>query len=78
MSINTINIPQKEYEELVEARMRYYLRHTIASDIFSPPPTKNVGTVIKGFKKTGKYNQKFIESLQKGLSRSSYFFTAAK
>ncbi|MFA5831320.1 MAG: hypothetical protein WC878_05820 [Candidatus Paceibacterota bacterium] len=72
--MNTITIPRKEYQELVETRMRYdFLRSAMDSDIFSPPPTKSAGTVIKGFKATGKYNAKFLESLKKGLSRSSYF-----
>jgi hypothetical protein len=72
--MNTITISKKEYKELVETRMRYdFLRHTIEDDIFSPPPTKNAGIVVKGFKETRKYNAKFLESLEKGLSRSSYF-----
>lgn len=78
MSTDTITIPKKEYKKLVEERdslrMRYdYLRSTIQDDIFSPPPTKSASAVIKGFKATEKYNEKFLESLKKGLARSSYF-----
>lgn len=78
MSMDTITIPKKEYKKLVEERdslrMRYdYLRSTIQDDVFSPPPTKSARAVIKGFKATGKYNEKFLESLKKGLARSSYF-----
>jgi hypothetical protein len=78
MSTNTITIPKKEYEKLVTERdflrMRYdYLRSAVSDDIFSPPPTKSASAVIRGFKATGKYNKKFLESLEKGLSRSSYF-----
>ena len=72
--MNTVTIPKKEYKELVETRMRYdFLRSTIEDDIFSPPPTKNTNAIIKNFKATGKYSAKFLESLAKGLSRSSYF-----
>ncbi len=72
--MNTITIPKKEYKELVETRMRYdFLCRSLKDDIFSPPPTKNTGAVMKSFKVTGKYNAKFLESLEKGLSRSKYF-----
>ena len=78
MNTNTVTIPKKEYKELVVERdflrMRYdYLRSAVKNDIFSPPPTKNASVIIKDFKATGKYNKKFLESLEKGLLRSSYF-----
>lgn len=78
MSTDTITIPKKEYEKLVTERdflrLRHeFLRNAMEGDIFSPPPTKSASTVIKGFKATGKYNKKFLESLEKGLLRSSYF-----
>jgi hypothetical protein len=41
-------------------------------DMFSPP-TKSVKAIMKSFKAIGKYNAKFLESLEGGLSRSSYF-----
>lgn len=78
MNTNTVTIPKKEYKELVAERdflrMRYdYLRNAMKDDIFSPPPTKNASVIIKDFKATGKYNKKFLESLEKGFLRSSYF-----
>ncbi len=72
--MQTVTISKKEYEELIEKKLRYeYLRQIIESDIFSPPPTKDIKEIINAFKKTGLYNQKFIGSLKKGLMRSSYF-----
>lgn len=72
--MQTITISKKEYEELIEKKLRYeYLHQVIESDIFSPPPTKDIKEIINAFKKTGLYNQKFIDSLKKGLERSSYF-----
>jgi len=74
MKTNTITIPKKEYEELVETRLRYdYLRRGIEDDIFSAPPTKSASSVMKSFKAAGKYSKEFLESLEKGLARSSYF-----
>ncbi len=72
----TITIPKKEYQELVEKKLRYeYLRQMLEEDIFSPSPTRNIKEIVSTFKKTKKYNQKFLESLKKGLKRSSYFRT---
>lgn len=72
--MSTITIPQKEYRELVEKRMRYeQLREFFEEDVFSPPPTKKIGEIIVAFRANGKYNKKFIEALGKGLKRSSYF-----
>lgn len=72
--MQTVTISKKEYEELIEKKRRYeYLYQIIESDIFSPPPTKDINEIINDFKKTGIYNQKFISSLEKGLKRSSYF-----
>lgn len=78
MNTNTVTIPKKEYKELVAERdflrMRYdYLRSAMKDDIFSPPPTKSTSVIIRDFKATGKYNKKFLDSLEKGLLRSSYF-----
>ncbi|MBS4027077.1 MAG: hypothetical protein KGZ58_00450 [Ignavibacteriales bacterium] len=70
----TVTIPKKEYEVLVEAKLRYeYLRQIMEGDIFSPPPTKYVDEIVSALSKTKKYNKKFLNSLKKGLSRSSYF-----
>lgn len=72
--MQTVTIPKKEYEDLIEKKLRYeYLHRIIEEDIFSPPPTRNIKEVINAFKKTGMYNQKFLDSLEKGLNRSSYF-----
>ncbi len=72
--MQTVTISKKEYEELIEKKLRYeYLHQIIEDDIFSPPPTKDIKEIINAFKNTGIYNQKFIDSLKKGLNRSSYF-----
>lgn len=72
--MQTVTISKKEYEELIEKKLRYeYLHRIIEEDIFSPPPTKDIKEIINAFKKSGLYNQKFIDSLEKGLKRSAYF-----
>ncbi|PIP92044.1 hypothetical protein COW77_02130 [Candidatus Wolfebacteria bacterium CG18_big_fil_WC_8_21_14_2_50_39_7] len=70
----TITISKKEYQKLLDKALRYeYLRQLMEGDIFSPPPTKNIGEIISAFRATKRYNQQFINALEKGLRRSSYF-----
>lgn len=72
--MSNITIPKREYQKLLDNSFRFeYLRQILEEDIFSSPPTRNKETIIGEFKKTKKYNEKFIESLAKGLKRSSYF-----
>ncbi|MEK7263105.1 MAG: hypothetical protein AAB071_01165 [Bacteroidota bacterium] len=72
--MTTVTIPKKEYEKLLETKLRYeYLRQIIEGDIFSSPPTKNIDEIVSAFSATQKYNKNFLQSLKKGLSRSSYF-----
>lgn len=69
-----ITVPKKEYQKLVEKALRYeYIRQVMEGDLFASPPTKNIGEIIEEFRKTRRYNQKFLKSLEKGLERSSYF-----
>ena len=70
----TITIPKKEYQQLLDKALRYeYLRQILEEDIFASPPVQNSKTILKEFRKTKRYNQKFLESLAKGLKRSTYF-----
>ena len=69
-----VSIPQKQYQELIDKSLRFeYLKQVLVEDIFSPPPTKNADEVVGHFAATKKYSKKFLESLKKGLKRSSYF-----
>ncbi len=72
--LQTITIPKREYEELIDVKLRFkYLSQIFKEDIFLPPPTKNVKNVMGEFKKTNLYNQKFLASLENGLKKSTYF-----
>lgn len=69
-----ITISKEKYQQLLDRALRYeYLRQILKEDIFVLPPTRSIKTVIKEFRATKKYNQKFLKSLSKGLRRSSYF-----
>lgn len=70
----TITIQKKEYQDLIDKKLRYeYLRSILEEDLFSPPPTRRASEVIKAFRTSKGYNRKFLESLARGLRRSSYF-----
>jgi len=72
--MSTITISKKEYGDLIEKKLRYdYMQQLMKENIFSSPPTKNIKEIISDFQKTNRYNKNFIKSLEKGLSRSSYF-----
>ena len=72
--MTTVTIPRKEYQALLENKLRFeYVKKSFDDEIFAPPPTRNVKEVVKAFKATGLYNKKFLQSLEKGLKRSSYF-----
>ncbi len=70
----SVTIPREEYEELFELRLRYqYLKQVIEQDIFSPPPTRKSKEVVSAFRKTKRYSEEFLRSLERGLRRSSHF-----
>ena len=71
----TITLPKSKYESLTEKAKAY---ETLVAAIsrgkfFDPPPTRKVSEVVSAFRKSGRYNKKFLESFEKGLRRSSYF-----
>jgi len=69
-----VTIPRTEYKKLAEKAQRYeYIRQIISEDLFASPSTRNTKEVVESFRKTKKYNQKFLDSLEKGLKRSSFF-----
>lgn len=69
-----IAIPKTEYEQLLEKARRYeYLRQILEEDIFAPPPTRSIKAILNEFRATGQYSREFLDSLAKGLRRSSYF-----
>jgi len=70
----TITIPKKEYQLLTEKALRYeYLRQLLEEDIFASPPMKNAKDAVEEFQKSRLYSQKFLQSLKRGVARSSYF-----
>ncbi len=70
----TITIPKKEYQELVEKKLRYeHLRAIVEEEIFSPPSVRSRKEILKAFKGVKKYPQDFIKSVARGFKRSSYF-----
>ena len=69
----SVNIPQKQYQELVDKSLRFeYLKLVFTENVFSPPPTKNADEIVGHFAATKKYSKKFLQNLRSGLARSSF------
>ncbi|OGY68896.1 MAG: hypothetical protein A2214_00140 [Candidatus Harrisonbacteria bacterium RIFOXYA1_FULL_48_8] len=72
--MTTVTIPKKEYKELLDAKLHYeYLRQVMEGNVFAPPPTKDIKTIVKTLRETKRYNNQFLQSLKRGMRRSSYF-----
>ncbi|MBI2050546.1 MAG: hypothetical protein HYT31_01955 [Parcubacteria group bacterium] len=70
----SVTLTKREYEDLLDAKLRFeFLRHTLTDDVFSPPPTRDAGEVVRAFKETSKYSEQFFERLEYSLARSSHF-----
>lgn len=70
--MSTVTISKTHYNTLRRQAKAYQRMVSVVSDEFVSPP-KSRAVVMKAFKKTGKYNAKFLESLNQGLKRSTYF-----
>jgi hypothetical protein len=67
-------ISKKEYEKLLDAKMRFeYLRAALENDIFASPPLRSRKKVISEMKKIGAYSPAFLKSMERGLKRSAHF-----
>ena len=73
--MSTITLPKIEYQYLKRKAAMFERIVELAEkdNIFSPPPIRNRWQIIGALKRTGKYNQAFLRSLNRGLKRSDYF-----
>lgn len=70
----TITISKIEYDILKKKADFYeYIRRMMERDIFTSPPTKDAKEIMGALIKTRRYNKAFLNSLERGLKRSSYF-----
>lgn len=72
--INQVNSEVKEQgatrSEFFRALLRKYFAREVQFEVFTPRP---LGEIKRGMLKTGKYNQKFVDSVIAGLSDSSIY-----
>ena len=74
MRMSTVTISKIQYEALKRRATAYdHIITAARKDVFSPPPTRNRKEVMREFRATKKYSAAFLKSLDKGLTRSSYF-----
>ena len=72
--MTSVTIPKTEYTAL-KARADAYERmlQAVGGAFSLTPPVRSKKKIMTAFKATKKYNTAFLKSLEKGLSRSSYF-----
>lgn len=74
VSMSTVTIPKAKYETLKKEAAAYRKIITSAgTNLFKSPPTRDAKKAIAAMKETGRYSKKFLDSVAKGLARSSYF-----
>ena len=71
--MNTVTVPKTRYETLKKQAAAYRKIVSARVNLFNSPPTRDAKKVITAMKETGRYSKKFIDSLAKGIARSSYF-----
>ena len=71
--MSTVTITKTQYHALKE-RADAYVRIASAArnELFTSPPVRSVKATIRAFRKTGKYNEAFLKSLERGLRESSF------
>lgn len=70
----TVSVPRTEYQRLRQIARRFeLLRRLVEYDTFAKPPVRNATQVMREFRKTGRYSEPFLKSLERGLRESSYF-----
>ena len=72
--MSKIILEKAEYQALKEKAERYdRITSTVEADFFAAPPVRSRKAVLAVLKKTNRYPKKFLDSLNRGLRRSSYF-----
>ena len=56
--------------EFIRSLLRRYFSNELRFEVFTPRPLPEIQAKLE---KTGKYNQKFISGLMKGLSESPFY-----
>ena len=59
--------------EFIRSLIRKYFSGTREILKFEPFIPRPLEEIEEGFRKTGKYNEKFIKSVMKGLAKSSFY-----
>ena len=72
--MSTVTIPKTKYETLKRDATAYrQIISAAGTSLFNSPPTRDAKKIIAAMKETGRYSKKFLDSLAKGLARSTYF-----
>jgi len=72
--MSTVTITKTQYEGLKRQADAYrQIISAVGTDFFAPPPTRDAKKIISAMRQTKRYSEEFLDSVAKGLARSSYF-----
>ncbi len=75
----TITISTSDYQKLRRLAQKHkVVREVLFSHGLKEPSTKNIASILKGFRASKRYSPKFLNSLELGLKESNYFKAGAK
>ena len=68
--MKTITIPKTQYQQILQQAKAY---QKLANSFFATKLKYHVNDVVSDFAQTGIYSKEFLQDLQSGLEKSSYF-----
>ena len=74
LRMSTVTLTRTTYLDLKRRAAAYERIVTMLErDVFTPPPVRNVRKIMVAFRRSNRYPARFLKSLERGLSRSTYF-----
>lgn len=72
--MSTVTIPKTQYKKLRERAKAYdSIVAAAREELLSPPPVREVKSIMSAFRTTGKYSEQFLKSVERGLRESPSF-----
>ncbi|HAS84516.1 MAG TPA: hypothetical protein DCS23_00360 [Candidatus Yonathbacteria bacterium] len=71
---NTISLSKTEYVDLTSRAKAYdMIVSLVQKEVSFVPPVRSTKKIISELKKTERYSQDFLKSVEKGFKRSTHF-----
>ncbi|MDO8604740.1 MAG: hypothetical protein Q7K40_05110 [bacterium] len=71
---NTVSLTKVEYSDLTSRAKAYdMIVSLVQKEVAFIPPVRSTKKIISELKKTEKYSQDFLKSIERGFQRSAHF-----